>query len=238
MESSGGIPAGENGTGEGQAGSEQQAQVDAPERDSGYDRLSQQFEGFINDFGEWREKIDSRFAEPEDDGAGGEPDEVPFSPDEFFQEDGTITPDDLQQWIDQAAEKKAQEFVKPLQQQMSQAQAAAEQRRLEQAADTLEEKYPILGDEEYQERFIQTAQQQAMALAQAVGNPELAETLWRQPEFMENIHLAMQARERAENEVPAGSEGGLTLERGGSMGPTGPIDDEAAIRDRIVNAKG
>jgi hypothetical protein len=232
VEASGTLGGGESAAEGTQDGTQQQ---EAPERDSGVSQLAEKFDGFLNDFGSWREQIDSRFAEPE---ADDESEEAPFSPDEFFQEDGSITPDDLQQWIDHAAEQKAQEYVKPLQEQMSAAQAAAEQRRLESAADQLEEKYPILGDEEYQERFIQTAQQQAMALAQAVGNPDLAETLWRQPEFMENIHLAMQARERAVNEVPAGSENGMALERGNSLGPTSPNDSDDDIAKRIVSAKG
>jgi hypothetical protein len=233
MEASGALGGGESAAEGIQTGSEQQ---EAPERDSGVSQLAEKFDGFLNDFGQWREQIDARFAEPE--AQEQEPEEAPFSPDEFFQEDGSITPEDLQQWIDQAAEKKAQQFVNPIQQQWQEAQAQAEQRRLENAADQLEEKYPILGDEDYQERFIQTAQQQAMALAQSIGNPDLAEVLWRQPEFMENIHLAMQARERAENEVPAGSENGLALERGNSLGPTGTGVSDEDIAKRIVSARG
>lgn len=235
MEASG-ITGGAEGVAEApQTGTEQQQEAAAPERDSGYERLAEQFQGFVNGFEEWQRSVDERF--PQQDAEGEQEEEAPFSPDEFFQEDGSITPEDLQQWIDRAAEEKAQQFISPLQQQMQAAQAATDQRRLEEAADKLEEEFPILGEEEYQERFIQTAQQEAMALAQAMGNPEAAEIIWRQPGFMRTVHLAMQARERAENEVPAGSESGYTMERGGSMGPTGPIDDEAAIRSRIINAK-
>jgi hypothetical protein len=235
MEASGSLGPAESGASEAQTADQQQA----PERDSG-SQLAEKFDGFLNDFGEWRGSIDQRLealTAPPDEGEEQE-EEAPFSPDEFFQEDGSITPEDLQQWIDQAAEKKAQQFLSPIQQQVQQAQAQAEQRRLEQGADELEQKYPILGDEEYQERFIQTAQQQAMALAQAVGNPELAEVLWKQPEFMENVHLAIQARERAENEVPAGSENGMELERGNSLGPTGSGLSNDDIVQRIANARG
>lgn len=216
-------------------GTQETQEQQAPERDSGVSQLSEKFDQFLGDFQSRLEQMESRLTPAQEE---QQEEEAPFTPDEFFQEDGSITPEDLQQWIDQAAEKKAQQFTQPIQQQWAESQAKAEEQRLERAADALEEKYPILGDEEYLERFVETAQQQAMALAQSMGDPELAEILWKQPEFMENIHLAIQARERAENEVPAGSESGFQLERGGSIGPMGAVDDDEAIRNRIIHAKG
>jgi hypothetical protein len=234
MEASGGIPAAESGQEQGQAGSEA---TQAPES-GGIDRLHEAFEKFSTDFGSWRQDMDAwreAQAQPE-----AEPEPEPDEPDfnEYFNEAGQITPEDLQQWIDHAAEQKAQQFTKPLQEQMSQAQAAAEQRRLEQAADELEQRYPRLSEPEWQDRVVDAAMQVATEAAQAAGDPQLAEVIWRQPGFLENIHLAMEARERAENEVPAGSESGFPLERGGSVHPSGGDLTNEDIVSRIVNAKG
>jgi hypothetical protein len=232
MEASGGIPAAESGQEQVQTGNEPQA----PERDSGFSQLTEKFDGFVSGFEERMAQLESRLAQPEEE---PEPEEEPFNPDELFQEDGSITPQDLQQWIEQQAELKAKEFVSPLQEQMQRAQAQAEQERLERGADMLEEKYPELADDEWGDRLVSSAQQRAQALAQRLGlDPGVADLLWRQTEFLEDTYLSIKARERAENEVPAGSENGLTLERGNSLGPSGAGDSDEDIVKRIVSARG
>ena len=78
-----------------------------------------------------------------------------------------------------------------------------------------------------------TADRVGIQAAEALGNPALA----REPAFLEMVYLAAKARERAGQEIPAGSAPGVTLETGpgGSPASSESGDD---VADRIVAAGG
>ncbi len=93
-------------------------------------------------------------------------------------------------------------------------------------ADALEQRYPKLADSKEQQKYVDLAVDEARRL----GSPELA----REPNFLEMVYLAAEAREQAGREVPAGQDPGVTLERGGGAPPAEQTQDDRG--DAIVNS--
>lgn len=196
-------------------------------------RLLEAFQTFQQDVGSRFEQLEQRLPQPQQqeeeepqdefDPSLYEVDPSGFS-DEDFGDDGELTPEAQQrafaEMVQRAARAEAEKLVNPLIEQRMQ-----EQR--DRYADELEERYPQLQDPETQDRMISLT----VEAANRLGRPEMA----RDPQLLEMVYLAEQARERAGQEVPAGSTQGVALERGGSAGPAdaseGPDDGE-----RIVSA--
>jgi hypothetical protein len=180
------------------------------------------FGGRLDSFAETLQQLTERIPEPAPAPAVEDPDpEIPsisFSDDDF-DDDGSLTLEAQAREIQRIAERVVEDTLRP--QREAEAQAARDA-----GFDALEERYPDLADEAAQDRLLAAAQQRAAAL----GAPQLA----AEPDFVETVYLAEQARQRAGDEVPAGSERGVTLERGGTAPPatpSGPVSDDG---DRIV----
>jgi hypothetical protein len=163
-------------------------------------------------------------APPEPEGAGeeeGEEDgefDLPEFGVEDFDEDGLIKPEAQSREIARLVQQGVQDQMAP------HLEERAWERR-DQEADALEERYPDLADEKTQAKYLTMAQQEA----QRLGQPALA----IEPKFLETVYLADQARQKAGDEIPAGSRQEVTVERGGVAGggsADGPGDDG----DRIV----
>ena len=93
--------------------------------------------------------------------------------------------------------------------------------RLDREAAELEGRFPDLQKPEVAREIVG----QAQAVAQAFGNPEMA----RQPKFIELIYKASMADQRAAQETPAGSQGGIELESAGGAAPTSEEDAQNRI---------
>lgn len=222
----------ETGTQEqGQQGAEGAAEESAgPDVGALLGQFGSKLDGFASRFDGLEERLNtaatSGGGEEEAGGGEGEGDEfVPQFAVEDFNESGELTVEAQTRAIQEIAQRQVEAALAP---QREQAQA----QRRDAYADALEQKYPDLQDEATQNAVFDAAIQQASMLAQITGRPELAE-LWREPEYLEVVYLAEQAKKRAGDEVPAGSEREVTLERGGAAGPaaqSGQGDDG----DRIV----
>jgi hypothetical protein len=132
---------------------------------------------------------------------------------EGFEDEG-LTPEQIDQRIEERARAIAQEAVDPV---------LAEQRQQQLAA--LEDNYPDLRDPEKARAVVDYARQ----LAEQMGAPEG----WRNPEALENAYLAMQARERAAQEDPATGEVD-GLEQPGASGAQRQSDDD--VVNEIIGA--
>ena len=159
-------------------------------------------------------------AEPEFDGseffADGQ-----FS-DEDFADDGALTQEAQIRALAEMQRAIVREEMRPVLE-------AQEQARRDREAEALEERYTELADEDTARKYVE----EAVAAAQTLGQPALA----REPSFVEMVYLAAKARERAGQEIPAGSAPGVTLETGPGGSPAaGESGDDVA--DRIVNAGG
>jgi hypothetical protein len=128
-----------------------------------------------------------------------------------------LTPEAIDQRIQERAEQIAQEAVAPLQ---------AEQRAQQLAA--LEDSYPDLADPEKARVVVDEARR----MAERIGAPEA----WRDPEVLEQVYLAQQARERAEQPPEADAGQIAELEQPGAGRVQQP--SESDIADGIVNAGG
>lgn len=97
-----------------------------------------------------------------------------------------------------------------------------------QKADELERRYPDLADPQKAGQVVQATAQ----WAQRMGRPDLA----RDPELVELVYLAEQARTRAAQETPAeNGSSGVHLETGGAA-PQGQEEESAG--DRMLRAWG
>lgn len=111
-------------------------------------------------------------------------------------------------------------------------QQQADQRAAE--ADALEQAYPELAEEETAERVLDESWRAAQEIVrQTGGDAATAQRLALSPAFNERVFLAMRARERAEQEVPAGSRPTTVLENPGGAAARAE-DDEGAAGDAIV----
>ena len=140
--------------------------------------------------------------------------------DEDFTDDGALSPDAQMRALAEMQRAIVREELQPVLE-------AREQERRDREATALEERYPELADEQTAVRYVQ----EGVQAAQALGNPALA----REPAFLEMVYLAAKARERAGQEIPAGSTSGATLETGPGGSPAPAQGDEDAAK-RIVNA--
>lgn len=177
------------------------------------------FNGQLENFGQQLAALTERLPQP----AAEEEDEsatptIEFSDDDF-DDDGSLSLDAQTREIERIANAVVERTLAPQRE-------AQEQARRDAGFDALEGRYSDLKDEANQERLLQSAQ----ARAEALGMPQLA----AEPEFVETVYLADQARQRAGDEVPAGSERGVTLERGGTAPPAASSTPEPDDGDRIV----
>ncbi len=126
-----------------------------------------------------------------------------------------LTPEAIDQRIQERAQQIAQEAVAPLK---------AEQQAQQLAA--LEESYPDMRDPKKARAVVDEARR----MAERIGAPEA----WRDPEVLEQVYLAQQARERAEQppEAEAGEVAELEQPGAGRVQEPGGSD----IADEIVKA--
>lgn len=148
-------------------------------------------------------------------------DDSRFSDDDFT-DDGALSPEAQMRALADMQRAIVREELAPVLE-------AREQERRDREATALEQRYPELADEQTAVRYVQ----EGVQAAEALGNPALA----REPAFLEMVYLAAKARERAGQEIPAGSAPGVTLETGpgGSPASSESGDD---VADRIVAAGG
>lgn len=142
--------------------------------------------------------------------------------DDDFTDDGALSPEAQMRALADMQRAIVREELAPVLE-------AREQERRDREATALEQRYPELADEQTAVRYVQ----EGVQAAEALGNPALA----REPAFLEMVYLAAKARERAGQEIPAGSAPGVTLETGpgGSPASSESGDD---VADRIVAAGG
>jgi hypothetical protein len=92
----------------------------------------------------------------------------------------------------------------------------------------LEARYPELRDDSpFQDEFVSIAHE----YAQAIGRPDLVTN----PVFCERLYLSLVAERAGEDEIPAGSERGVQLERSGAAGGGGG-SQEPDVEDAMVAA--
>ena len=146
-------------------------------------------------------------------------DDSRFSDDDFT-DDGALSPEAQMRALADMQRAIVREELAPVLE-------AREQERRDREATALEQRYPELADEQTAVRYVQ----EGVQAAEALGNPALA----REPAFLEMVYLAAKARERAGQEIPAGSAPGVTLETGPGGSPAPAQGDEDAAK-RIVAA--
>lgn len=178
------------------------------------------FNGQLESFGQQLAALTERLPQPAAEEEEGDPDTptIDFSDDDF-NDDGSLSLEAQTREIERIAAAVVDRTLAPQRE-------AQEQARRDAGFDALEGRYTDLADEANQERLLQSAQ----ARAEALGMPQLA----AEPEFVETVYLAEQARQRAGDEVPAGSERGVTLERGGTAPPAASSTPTPDDGDRIV----
>jgi len=193
----------------------------------GGDRLFSAFQQFQEQMDGRLGALEQRLPEPE-----GEPEyeDEPFDAapyfddsrfsDDDFTDDGALSPEAQMRALADMQRAIVREELAPVLE-------AREQERRDREAVALEQKYPELADEQTAVRYVQ----EGVQAAEALGNPALA----REPAFLEMVYLAAKARERAGQEIPAGSAPGVTLETGPGGSPAPAQGDEDAAK-RIVAA--
>jgi hypothetical protein len=167
------------------------------------------------------EQTVSRLAEPAEEEGGDEfeidLDSLYGPPEDGEQQERQLDPQALQSMIDARAQQLLQQHLDPLQQQVRSIQVGLD-------AEALTARYPDLAKEEVAGPVVE----QARALAEAMGNPALAQNT----QFVEVIYKAQMADARAAGERPAGAEEGFELERAGGAGPA--AGEEPSIADRLI----
>lgn len=123
----------------------------------------------------------------------------------------------------------AAEAVGPVQQER------ARERRAEEA-DALEQKYTKLQDPAFAQAIVAETKNLAQTIATAVGQPQMAALLAREPQLAEVVYLAAEAAGAGRDEIPAGQTQGVQLERGGGAAPGDDAAGEDKRGDAIVNA--
>jgi hypothetical protein len=132
-----------------------------------------------------------------------------------------LSPDGERQAIRQLVREAALERVAGM-------ESAREDDRRELEATALEAKYTDLQDPAQQDHYISLAVERANAF----GRPELA----REPAFLEQTYLAAKAQTQGADEIPAGSEPQVQLERSGAASGGGGQEPDA--EDAMVRAHG
>src|ERR1044072_2659177 len=137
MESSG-IGGGENATQTPDTGTQ------APQQEQGPDlgQFMERFESFAGEFGNWRQGIDERFAQEDQlrqqqemEAQQAAQAEQPPDYEQYYDDGGVLSPEALDQWVDSKADQKVKEALTPIQQQLAQAQQAAEEKRIAEGLD-------------------------------------------------------------------------------------------------------
>jgi hypothetical protein len=113
--------------------------------------------------------------------------------------------------------------------QVSESRNAEQNARRAHEADALEARYPDLAGED-QDGWIAVA----IERANAFGRPDLA----REPAWVEQVYLAEKARTLGADEIPAGSETEVVLERSGAAGGGGSQGDDTEDRMLASWARG
>lgn len=127
-------------------------------------------------------------------------------------------PQAVQQMIQQEAQRLIEAQMAPMTEQIRNIQVGLD-------AEQLVAKYPDLNDDAVVGPVVQAAQ----ALAEAVGDPSLAQN----PQVVELIYKAQRADKQAAGERPVGAEQGFDLERAGGAGPAAV---EPNIAERVITA--
>jgi hypothetical protein len=210
----------------GAGAAEQGAGASAPETPD-VAALIGDFNGRIEAFGQQLASLAERIPEPSapQDEEEDEQPTLQFS-DEDFNDDGSLTLEAQTREIERIAARVVEDTLRPQRE-------AEQQARRDAGFDSLEERYPDLADEQQQDYYLQKVQEYVGSIIRATGRPELA-AMAMEPETLETVYLAEQARKRAGDEVPAGADSGVTLDRGGTAPPPAPSKPEPDDGDRIV----
>lgn len=144
-------------------------------------------------------------------------------PAQHFDDEGYLTDEGDRQVQMELARRAAREIVES---ELAPFRQEREQERIAAEADALEEQYPQLQDEAYQEQMLQ----ETARFCQRIGRPELA----REPAMLEQAMLAFEARQRAAAETPASPSPTSALERGTPAPPAAPASAPDP-GDNIVN---
>lgn len=139
--------------------------------------------------------------------------------DDDFDDDNNLTPDAVMRMLDE----RAQQAVQPLLAEFQAAQTAKENAAM---FDALEERYTDLQDEAYQDEIAE----KYLGFVREIGRPDLAQD----PRVFERFYLGEKGLKAGEDEIPAGSEKGVQLERSGAAGAGGEEPDDT--EDRIAKA--
>lgn len=131
-----------------------------------------------------------------------------------------LNPQALQALIDQRTQAAIDAAMSPVMGQVQSIQIGLE-------AEQLAARYPELGDAKIAGPVVE----QARALAEAVGQPGLANNM----QFIETVYKAQRSDRLAAGETPAGGEQGFELERAGGAGPA--AGEQQNIAERISAAR-
>jgi hypothetical protein len=186
-------------------------------------RLMEQFNTFTSDVTSRLDRFEQAQQPEEDEEDDDDLSQYALDPNDFsdddFSDDGNLTPEAQQRAFVEMMRRVAKAELAPFEAQR------AEERRVAEA-DALEEKYPELQEESVQDAMIE----KVVAFAKQIGQPELA----REPALLEMVYLAEKAKERAGDEIPAGSERTVRLQTG-STAPPAESREQTDDGDRIVS---
>jgi hypothetical protein len=208
------------------------------------DRVFSAFEGFRTDVTSRFEGLERRFTAPADEDDEDDEELGPGAPagasgpaffdarrfsDEDFDEDGQIKPEAQMRELRSTFEGWYAEMRAPEQAQMREQERSAR-------ADALEKKHPVFADPEKRQPILAEAKARAAAMAKRTGQRELR-SAWTDPDYLEATYLSMVGEKALQGEVPAGAGGEkeVTLETGGSAGPSSAGGDGSkAVAKSIV----
>lgn len=217
---------------EGAAGAEGAAAAEGAEQGPDIGSLLSEFGTRLDSFGERLGEIAQPAAaggEETGGAAGAEPEiSMPQYTVADFDEDGALSLDAQAREMNRIAEEIADRKIEGVQ-----AERAAEREEIawqgrDADADALEAKYPDLADPVKQDQYLQIAAE----LADDLGRPDLA----AEPKWLERVYLSEVAKQKAGDEIPAGDEQGVRVERGGAAAAAAAAGGEMDDGDRIVAA--
>jgi len=137
----------------------------------------------------------------------------------------------LQGWMEQQLQQREQQwqqqYLTPLQQQLSVIRQTGE------ARDLVAE-FPELGEEEAARNVVGAAQQMAEQLAHALGMPQLAPQIASLPLWWRSVYLQGRAMDAAQQEGQEQGPQAAHLEGGGGAGPAGGSQPD--LKQQILDA--
>lgn len=148
---------------------------------------------------------------------------------EDFDEHGALDPAAQAREMQRIAGEIADQRVAGMQAKLDERDEEAAWERRDTQAEALEKKYPDLADDTKQDYYLGIAKE----LAESLGKPDLA----IEPEWLERVYLSEKAKETAGDEIPAGNEQGVHVERGGAAAAAATTSGEDD-GDRIVALAG